>query len=278
MFLLQSSKIVKKNSKPEETSIVFPCIFTLFGPSFILIFQDFFCHLLSLSRTFSSNHVRVGLLMTDSTSFFCLRVSWFLLHSLRIIFPDMETVVDILFFFPVKMVPNLWWFYLMIFWCCCCSIAQSCLTLCDPMDCSWPGLPVPHYLWSLPKFMYVYRWCHPSISSSNTAFSCPQSFSASGTFPMSWLFPSDDQNTGTSASSSVLLTSIQGWFPWRLTGEILLSKGLSEVFSSTTLWRQQVLAFCLLHGPALTTICDCLEDHYNSSNYNTWIRNIANIK
>ena len=122
------------------------------------------------------------------------------------------------FFFPVKMVPNLWWFYLMIFWCCCCSIAQSCLTLCDPMDCSWPGLPVPHYLWSLPKFMYVYRWCHPSISSSNTAFSCPQSFSASGTFPMSWLFPSDDQNTGTSASSSVLLTSIQGWFPWRLTG------------------------------------------------------------
>ena len=141
-FCFQSSNIIKKNSKTEETSIVFPCVFALLGPSFFLIFQDFFCHLLSLSRTFSSNHVRVGLLMTNSTSF-SLRVSWFLLHSLRIIFPDMEIL------------PNLWWFYLMIFWCCSCSVAQSCLTLCDPMDCSWPGLPVPHCLWTLPKFTSV---------------------------------------------------------------------------------------------------------------------------
>ena len=63
---------------------------------------------------------------------------------------------------------------------------------------------------------------------------------ASGTFPISWLFTSGDQNTG--ASESVLPMSIQGWLPLRLTDLIskgLLSKGLSEVFSSTTFWRHQ---------------------------------------
>ena len=60
------------------------------------------------------------------------------------------------------------------------------------------------------------RWCHPAISSSDTLFSCPQSFPASGTFPMSRLFTSDDQNTGASASASVFPVSIQGWSPLRL--------------------------------------------------------------
>ena len=69
---------------------------------------------------------------------------------------------------------------------------------------------------------------------------CPQSFPVSGTFPMSWLFASDGPNTGASASASVLPMSIQGWFPLRLTGLIsLLSKGLSGVFSSTTVQRYQ---------------------------------------
>ena len=84
----------------------------------------------------------------------------------------------------------------------------------------------------------LHHWCHPAISSSDTLFSfCPLSFPASGTFPMSQLFTSDDQNTG--ASALVLPTSIQGWFPLRMTGLILLSKGLSGVFSSTTVWRHQ---------------------------------------
>ena len=76
-------------------------------------------------------------------------------------------------------------------------------------------------------------FCHP--------FSfCLQSFQASGTFPMSQLFISDDQNTGASASASVLPTSIQNWFPLRLTGLIfLLSKGFSGVFSRTTVQRHQ---------------------------------------
>ena len=83
-------------------------------------------------------------------------------------------------------------------------------------------------------------WCCPAISSSDTLFFCPQSFPASGTFTMSHLFTSDDQNTGTSALASVLPVNIQGWSPLRLTGLIsLLSKGLLGVFSSTTVQRHQ---------------------------------------
>ena len=80
-------------------------------------------------------------------------------------------------------------------------------------------------------------WCCPTISSSVTLFSsCPQSFPASGTFLMSRLFTSDDQNTG--ASSPVFPASIQGWFPLRLTSLIsLLFKGLPGVFSSNTASR-----------------------------------------
>ena len=85
------------------------------------------------------------------------------------------------------------------------------------------------------------RWCHPTISSSVTPFSsCPPSFPASGSFPMSWLFTSGGQSTGASASVSVLPMNIQGWFPLGLTGFIsLLFKGLSRVFSSTTIQKHQ---------------------------------------
>ena len=71
-------------------------------------------------------------------------------------------------------------------------------------------------------------WCYPAISSSVTSFSfCLQSFPASRSFPMSWLFTSDGQSIGVSAWASVLLMNIQGWFPLGLTGLItLLSKGL----------------------------------------------------
>ena len=68
----------------------------------------------------------------------------------------------------------------------------------------------------------------------------PQSFPASGTFPMSWLFASGDQNTGASTSTSVLSVNIQGCSPLRLISLIsLLSKGLSGIFSSTTVWKHQ---------------------------------------
>ena len=89
-----------------------------------------------------------------------------------------------------------------------------------------------------PSSCPLHQWCHLAISSSDALFSFwPQSFPASGTFPMSWLFPSDGQNTGALASVSGLPMSIQGKFPWSLTDLIsLLSKGLSGVFSSITVW------------------------------------------
>ena len=82
-------------------------------------------------------------------------------------------------------------------------------------------------------------WCHPTISPSATPFSsCPQSFPAWGSFPVSWLSTSGGQSIGASALASVLPMNIQGWFPLGWTGLIsLLSKGLSRVFSSTTVQK-----------------------------------------
>ena len=79
-------------------------------------------------------------------------------------------------------------------------------------------------------------WCHPTISSSVILFSsCLQSFPASWSFPMSQFFSSGGQSIGASASASVLPMNIHDWFPLGLTGLIsLLSKGLSKVFSNTT--------------------------------------------
>ena len=92
-----------------------------------------------------------------------------------------------------------------------------------------------------PNSCSLYQWCHPTISSSDALFSfCPWSFPASGTFPQSQLFTSDDQNTRVLAWVSVSPVNIQGWIPLRLTGLIsLLTKELSRVFSSTTVWKHQ---------------------------------------
>ena len=85
------------------------------------------------------------------------------------------------------------------------------------------------------------RWCHPTTSSSVAPFSsCLQSFPASGSFPMIWLFASSGQRIGASVSASVLPMNIQGQFPLGWSGwSSLQSKGLSRVFSSTTVWKHQ---------------------------------------
>ena len=81
-------------------------------------------------------------------------------------------------------------------------------------------------------------WCHPTISSSAVPFSAHlQFFPASGSFPMSQFFTSDGQSIG--ASASVLPMNIQNWFNLGLTGLILQSKGLSRVFSNTTVQKHQ---------------------------------------
>ena len=125
---------------------------------------------------------------------------------------------------------------------CCCSVAQSCPTLWDPMDCSTPGLPVHH---QLPGFTQTHvHWVSDAIqpSHSNPTFSsCLQSFPASGSFPRSQLFTSGGQSIWASASASVLPMNIQGWFPLGWTGWISLqSQGLSRVFSSTTFLKHQL--------------------------------------
>ena len=118
----------------------------------------------------------------------------------------------------------------------CCSVAQSCLTLCDPMDCSTPGLPVLHYLLEFAQ-THVH-WISDAIQRSPPRLPpSPPALNLSqhqGLFK--WVSPSSGgQSIGVSASTSVLPVSIQGWFPLGLTGLIFLqSKGLSRVFSSTT--------------------------------------------
>ena len=84
-------------------------------------------------------------------------------------------------------------------------------------------------------------WCHPTISSSVTPYSfCLQSFPALRSFPLSWLFASGGQSIGASVSASVLPMNIQDWFPLGWISWIsLLSKGLSRVFSSTTVQKHQ---------------------------------------
>ena len=85
------------------------------------------------------------------------------------------------------------------------------------------------------------RWCHPTISSSVVPFSsCPQSFLASGSFPMSQLFTWGGESIGGSALTSVLPKNTQDWSPLGWTGWISLqSKGLSRVFSNTTVQKHQ---------------------------------------
>ena len=121
------------------------------------------------------------------------------------------------------------------------SVAQSCLTFCNPMNHSRPGLPVHQQLLESTHPCPLSWWCHPTISSSVIPFSsCPQSLPGSGSFPMSQLFTWGGQSIEVSASASVLPMNTQGWSPLGWTGWIpLQSKGLSRVFSDTTVQKHQ---------------------------------------
>ena len=101
------------------------------------------------------------------------------------------------------------------------------------------------------------HWCHPTISSSVVPFSsCLQSFPASSCFPMSQFFTSGGQSIGASASASVLPMTIQDWFPLGLTGWISLqSKGLSRVFSNTTVQKHQLFGTQKNHSFDYMDLC-----------------------
>ena len=109
--------------------------------------------------------------------------------------------------------------------------------------------------WSYSNSCPSSRWCHPTISSSAIPFSsCFQSFPASGSFQMSQFFASGGQSIGASASASVFPMNIQDWFPLGLTGLISFqSKGLSRIFSNTTVQKHQLFG-AQLYCPTLTSI------------------------
>ena len=130
------------------------------------------------------------------------------------------------------------------------SVAESCPTLCNAMDCI---KPTPR------ACSNSCRWCHPAISSSAGPFSsCLQSVPASGSFPMSQLFASCGQSTGVSASASVLPMNIQDWYHLGWTGLIpLLSKGLKSLLQhhsskASILWCSAFFTVQLSH-PYMTT-------------------------
>ena len=138
------------------------------------------------------------------------------------------------------------------------SVAQSCPTLCYPMKDSMPGLPVHH---QLPKSTQTHvHWVGDAIQPSHPVIpvsSCPQSFPALGSFQMSQLFKLGGQSIGISASASVLPMNTQDWSPSEWTGWISLqSKGLSRVFSNTTVQKHQFF------GPQLSS--------QSNSHIHTW--------
>ena len=122
------------------------------------------------------------------------------------------------------------------------SVAQSCQTFCDPMNHSTPGLPAHHQLPESTQ-IHIHRVCDailPSHPLSSLSPLAPNPSLASGSFPMSQLFTSGGQSIRISASTSVLPMNTQDWSPLGWTGWIFSqSKGLSRVFSNTTVQKHQ---------------------------------------
>ena len=143
------------------------------------------------------------------------------------------------------------------------AVAQSCLTLCDPMNHSTPGLPVHH---QFPKFTqtHVHRVgdaIQPSHPLSPPFPPAPNLSRHQGLFQ--WVNSAwGGQSIGVSASESVRPMNTQDWSPLGWTGWISLqSKGLSRVFSSTTVQKHQVLLLSFFHSPTLTSIHDHWKNH-----------------
>ena len=143
------------------------------------------------------------------------------------------------------------------------SVTQLCPTLCDPMNWNTPGLPVHH---QLPEFTQteVHRVCdaiQPSHLRSSPSPPAPNP-TQHESFPMSQFFAWGGQSTGVSALASFLPKKSQGWSPSERTGWISLqSKGLSRVFSNTTVQKRQSSVLSLLHSPTLTSIHDHRKNH-----------------
>ena len=133
--------------------------------------------------------------------------------------------------------------------------------------------------WSSLNSSPLSPWCHPTISSSVTCFSyCLQSFPASGSFPVSQLFASGDQNIWDSTSASVLPMNIQGLFPLRLTGLISLqSKRLSRVFSNITVQKYQLFSIQPFLSPSFHIRTWLLEKPSSSFPLNMTLEGLSRL-
>ena len=143
------------------------------------------------------------------------------------------------------------------------SVTQLCPIICDPMDCSTPGLPVHH---PLPGFTQTHvHWVGDTIQPSSSVVpfsSCLQSFPASGSFPVSQFFPSGGRSIGLSASASVLTMNIQDWFPLDGLVGSPCSPRNSQESSPTPQFRSiDSLALSFLYSPTLTSIHDYWKNH-----------------
>ena len=143
------------------------------------------------------------------------------------------------------------------------SVTQSCPTLCNPMNCSTPSLPVYYQLLECTQthVHWVSDAIQPSHPTTNLS-SCPQSFLPSGSFQMSQLFASGGQSIGVSASTSVLPKNTQDWSPLEWTGWISWNPRDSQESSPTPQLKSinsSVLSF--LCSPTLTYIHDYWKNH-----------------
>ena len=133
-----------------------------------------------------------------------------------------------------------------------------------PQESQYPRPPCPSPAPGVhPNSCPSSQWCHRAISSCVVPFSsCPQSLPASGSFPMSQLFTWGGQRTGVTALASVLPMNTQDWSPLEWTGWISLqSKGLSRVFSNTTVQKHQFFCTQLSLYTTLTSIHDYWKNH-----------------
>ena len=155
----------------------------------------------------------------------------------------------------------------------------SCVQLYDPMDCNVPTFPVFHYFLEFAQtHVHLSLGCHLTISPSVAPFSsCPQSFPASESFPMSGLFTSGGHWIVASASASVLPMNIQGWFSIGLTGFTSLQfKGLSKASSPARQFNSiNSLALSFLYGPTLTSIHDHWRKHCSDYMDLCWQSNVS---
>ena len=152
---------------------------------------------------------------------------------------------------------------MILHWICCYSVTQSCLTLCESMHCSTPGLLV-HY--QLPEFTQTHvhwvgdaiRTPHPLSSPSPPAFNLSQ---PSGSFQMSQFFQSGGQTTAVSASASMLPMNIQDWFPLGLVWSSCSPRDSQESSPTSQFKRIKSSVLSFLYSSTLTSIHDYWKNH-----------------